>query len=66
MAELQSQSKKLILYKVPALLIIKGNEEADKAAKQAIDMSGMATRLLYTDFYLTIRRVGRNFKWQRE
>ena len=35
-------------------------------AKQAIDLPGMTTtRLLYTDYYLTIRRA-RNSKWQRE
>ena len=37
---------------------IKGNEEVDKAAKQAIDIPGMTTtRLPYTDFYLTIRKA---------
>ena len=37
---------------------IEGNEEADKAAKQAIDMPGMITTWLpYTDYYLTIRRT---------
>ena len=37
---------------------IKGNEEADKAEKQTIDMPGMTTkRLSYTDYYyFTIRR----------
>ena len=40
--------------------------EADKVAKQTIDMPGMtSSRLCYTDYYLTIRRV-RNSEWQRE
>ena len=47
-------------------MTIEGNEEADKTAKVAIDMPGVAkTRSPYTDYYLTIRRA-RNFKWQRE
>ena len=34
------------------------NEEADKAAKQAIDMSGMTTtRIPYTNYYFGIWRV---------
>ena len=41
---------------------IKGNEEANQAAKRAMDMSRMSTtRLPYTDYYLTIRRA-RNFE----
>ena len=45
---------------------IKENEEADKAAKQAIDIPGMtSTRIPYTDYYLTIRRA-KNTEWQRE
>ena len=44
------------------------NEEADKAAKQVIDMPGMtATRLLYTYLYcLTIRRAKKKSKCQME
>ena len=50
----------------PAHIEIKGNEEADKAEKQAIDMPGMTTsRLPYTDYYLIIIRA-RNSEWQRE
>ena len=45
---------------------IKENEEADKAAKQAIDMPGInTTRLPHTDYYLTIRRAI-NSEWQKE
>ena len=41
---------------------IKGNEGADKAAKQAIDMPGMVTtKLPHNTIYLTIRRA-RNSK----
>ena len=58
LAELHNKGKQIILCKVPAHIGIKGNEEADKAAKQAIDMPGITTtRLPYTDYYLTIRRA---------
>ena len=64
--ELHNQGKQLILCKVPAHIGIKGNEETDKVAKQAIDMPGMTTtRLFYTDYYLMIRKA-RNSKWQKE
>ena len=66
LAELHKQGKQIFLFKVPAHIRIKGNEEADKAAKQAIDIPGMTTtRLLHTDYYLTIRRAI-NSEWQRE
>ena len=56
----------IILCKVPAHIGFKGNEKADRAAKQAIDMPEMTKRRQpYTDYYLTIRRA-RNSKWQRE
>ena len=46
-------------------MTIKGNEEADKAAKQTMDMPGMTTtRLPHTDYYPTIRKA-RNYEWQR-
>ena len=58
LVELHNQGKQIILCKVPAHIRIKGNEEADKAAKQAIDIPGMTTtRLPHTDYYLTIRRA---------
>ena len=39
-AELHNQGKKITLCKVLAHIRIKGNEEADKAAKQVIGMPG--------------------------
>ena len=64
LAELHNQGKRIILCKVPAHIQIRGNEEADKAAKQAIDIPGMtSTRLPHTDYYLTIRKA-RNSEWQ--
>ena len=66
LADLKGQKKHITLCKVPAHTGIKGNEEADKAAKEAIYMPGMiTTRLPYTDYYQTIRRA-RNSEWQRE
>ena len=41
LAGLHKKGKLIILYKVPAHIWIKENEEADKAAKLAIDMPGM-------------------------
>ena len=38
LAELHNKGKQIILCKVPAHIGIKGNEEADKAEKQTIDM----------------------------
>ena len=40
LAELHKQKKQITLCKVLAHIVIKGNEEADKAAKQAIDIQG--------------------------
>ena len=52
--ELYNQGKQYTLCKVPAHIGIKGNKEADIAAKQRIDMPGMTTiRLPYADYYLT-------------
>ena len=66
LADLKEQKKQITLCKVPAHAGIKGNEEADKAAKEATDMPGLiTTRLPYTDYYQTIRRA-RNSEWQRE
>ena len=41
LVDLHNQEKQITLCKVPTHIEIKGNEEADKAAKQAIDISGM-------------------------
>ena len=50
--ELHNQGKQL------AHIGVKGNEETNKAAKQAIDIPRMTTiRLPYSDYYLTIRRA---------
>ena len=43
LTELNKQGKRIILCKVPAHIRIKGNEEADKAAKQAVNMPWMTT-----------------------
>ena len=51
---------------VHAHIEIKENEEADKAAKQSIEMPGMTTtRIPHADYNLTIRRA-RKSEWQRE
>ena len=66
LAELHNQGKQITICKVPAHIGIKGNEEADRAAKQATNIPGMSTmKLPYTDYYLTIRRA-RNSEWQWE
>ena len=65
LTKLYNQGKQITLCKVLAHIGIKGNEEADKAAKQAIDMSETTRkRLSYIGHYLTIRRA-RNSEWQR-
>ena len=38
------------LLRIPAHIVVKGNKEADKVKKQAIDIPGMTTtKLTYTD-----------------
>ena len=60
---LEELHKQGTLCKVSAHIGIK---EADKTAKQVIDLPGMtSTRLFHADYYQTIRRVI-NSKWQRE
>ena len=54
LAELHNQGKLIILYKGPAHI---GNEEVDKAAKRAIDMLMVTTKVPYTDYYLTIKKA---------
>ena len=41
LAELQNQGKQITIGKVPAHIGVKGNEEANRAAKQAIDIPGI-------------------------
>ena len=63
LTELYNQGKQLTLCKVPVHIGIKGNEEADKAAKQEIYIPRMImTKLTYTDY---IRRT-LNSKCQKE
>ena len=60
--ELHNQGKQITLYKVPAHIELRGNEEVGKAAIQAIDMTGMTTtRLPHIDYYLIFKRA-RNFE----
>ena len=48
--------KQITLCEIPAHVGVSGSNESDKAAKPVIDMPGViATRIPYTDFYLTIR-----------
>ena len=63
---LHNPGKQIILCKDPAHMGIGGNKEADRVAKQAVDMPGMTmTRLLHTEYYLIIMRA-RNSEWQKE
>ena len=41
LTKLQNQRKKLTLCKIHAHIGVKGNEEAQKAAKQVLDLTGM-------------------------
>ena len=42
LAELHNQGKQITICKVSAHIRIKGNKEADRAAKQATDIPGMS------------------------
>ena len=54
LAIIQAQDRKVTLWKVLAHMRNNRNEEADKAAKEVIDMPGITTTISpYTDFYLT-------------
>ena len=58
LVELQNQGEQIVLCIVPAHIGITRNKEADRAAKQAINMPGITTtKLPHTDYYLTIRRA---------
>ena len=58
LAIIQAQDRKVTLWKVLAHTRNNRNEEADKAAKEVIDMLGVTTRKLpYTDYYSIIRKV---------
>ena len=52
LAELHNQKKHIILCKVHTHIRIKGNEVADKSAKQAIDIPEMISKdyLTQTDY----------------
>ena len=57
LADLKGQKKHITFCKVPAHTGIKGNEEADKAAKEATDMPGMTTtRLPFTDYLFSVHQ----------
>ena len=49
LTEFQNQGKQLTLSIVPAHTGVKRNEEADKAARRAIDIPGMTTTRLLLD-----------------
>ena len=58
LVELHNQGKQITLCKVPTHIVIKGNEEADKAEKRAIDMAGMTTTgLPHMDYYYIEPRI---------
>ena len=62
LAELLAKDKKNTLCKVPAHIGTEWYEEADRTAKEEIDMPWITTtRLPYTDCYLTIRRAGNSW-----
>ena len=63
LAELQKHNKKITICKVPAHIRIKGNQEVDKATKEAMDMPVVTTkRLLNTDNTILDHQEGREFR----
>ena len=58
--------KSIILCVFPAYMRFNGNNSADKAAKEAINILQTAiTWLPNMDYYLAIR-MARNFEWQKK
>ena len=53
LTELQNQGKQIILYKVPVLIGIKGNEEADKAVELET-LNGKGNRKTVLSNYTTL------------
>ena len=64
LAELHNQGKQITLCNIHAQIGIKGNEETDKAVKQANrHVRDDQKRIPHTHYYLFIRRAG-NSEWQ--